>query len=94
MDGEKQSKNIQGLQLAKQMLADFEFEECHQLVLRCLGTWFHSPSLEPMLDHQGWSLAPGSFTILVILGLTETLKVVKVSHRPPRVGSVSRQSMP
>lgn len=29
-----------------------------------------------------------------VLGLTETLKVVKVSQRPPRVGSISRQSMP
>lgn len=44
--------------------------------------------------HEGCSLAQGSLTTVVFLGLTETSNVVKVSQRPPRVGSISRQSMP
>lgn len=44
--------------------------------------------------HEGCSLAQGSLTTVVVLGLTETSNVVKVSQRPPRVGSISRQSMP
>lgn len=32
--------------------------------------------------------------VVLWLGLTERVKVLKVSQRPPRVESISRQSMP
>ena len=43
---------------------------------------------------KGCLLAERSLSTVVFSGLTETSKVVKLSHRPPRVGSISRQSIP